>query len=190
MPLSDVYAMGGSPNLAMNLICFPNCLPLDVLEGYCRAAMTRSGRLELIIVGGHTIEDPEPKYGLCVTGFLHPKDVLANSTAKEGDLLVLTQALGPWSDDHRQQGRPGQPGGVSGDGPADDHPQQRRPRGDAAGRAGAHACTDVTGFGMLGHTYEMASGCGMTVELYAKDLPLIPSAVEYAKMGTYPRWGL
>lgn len=92
--LSDVYAMGGSPNLAMNLICFPNCLPLDVLEGILQGGYDKVREAGAIIVGGHTIEDPEPKYGLCVTGFLHPKDVLANSTAKEGDLLVLTKPLG------------------------------------------------------------------------------------------------
>ena len=183
--LSDVYAMGGSPNLAMNLICFPNCLPLDVLEGILQGGYDKVREAGAIIVGGHTIEDPEPKYGLCVTGFLHPKDVLANSTAKEGDLLVLTKPLGLGVMTTANKADLASP---------EEYQEMVRlmttlNKGGQEAMlrvGGAHACTDVTGFGMLGHTYEMASGCGMTVELYAKDLPLIPSAVEYAKMVIIP----
>lgn len=183
--LSDVYAMGGSPNLAMNLICFPNCLPLSVLEGILQGGYDKVKEAGAIIVGGHTIEDPEPKYGLCVTGFIHPKDVLANSTAKEGDLLVLTKPLGigvmttankadlTTPEDYQEMVRLMTTLNKGG--------QEAMLR-----VGGAHACTDVTGFGMLGHTYEMASGSGLTAELWSKELPLIQSAIEFARMGIIP----
>lgn len=183
--LSDVYAMGGSPNLAMNLICFPNCLPLDVLEGILQGGYDKVQEAGAIVVGGHTIEDPEPKYGLCVTGFLNPKDALANSTAQEGDLLVLTKPLGLGILATANKADLLQPAEY-------EEMVRLMTTLNKGGQeamlrvGGAHACTDVTGFGMLGHTYEMASGSGMTVELYAGELPLIPSAVEYAKMGIIP----
>ena len=92
--ISDIYAMGGVPKLAMNLICFPSCLKLDIMEEILQGGYSKVIEAGAIICGGHTIEDSEPKYGLCVTGYVHPKDILANSTAKEGDVLVLTKSLG------------------------------------------------------------------------------------------------
>jgi len=92
--LSDVYAMGGTPSLAMNLLCFPSCLSLDVVQEILRGGYEKVLEAGAVIAGGHTIEDPEPKYGLCVSGFIKPQDVLANSTAKVGDVLVLTKPLG------------------------------------------------------------------------------------------------
>ena len=91
--LSDVYAMGGVPKLAMNLICFPSCLKLDIMEEILQGGYSKVIEAGATICGGHTIEDSEPKYGLCVTGYVHPKDILANSTAKEGDVLVVLEAM-------------------------------------------------------------------------------------------------
>ena len=91
--ISDIYAMGGVPKLAMNLICFPSCLKLDIMEEILQGGYSKVIEAGAIICGGHTIEDSEPKYGLCVTGYVHPKDILANSTAKEGDVLVVLEAM-------------------------------------------------------------------------------------------------
>ena len=92
--ISDVYAMGGVPRVCMNLICFPGCLKLDVMEQILQGGYSKVREAGAIVAGGHTIEDDVPKYGLCVTGYAHPKDILANATAKEGDILVLTKPLG------------------------------------------------------------------------------------------------
>ena len=92
--LSDVYAMGGTPKLAMNLLAFPSCLPLDVVGAILEGGASKVTEAGAVIAGGHSIEDQEPKYGLCVTGYAHPKAILTNSGAREGDLLVLTKALG------------------------------------------------------------------------------------------------
>lgn len=92
--LSDVWAMGGTPKIAMNLLTFPNCLPLEVVQGILAGGYDKVMEAGAVIVGGHSIEDKEPKYGLCVMGFAHPDEVLTNDGAKEGDILVLTKPLG------------------------------------------------------------------------------------------------
>ncbi|MCH3915318.1 MAG: selenide, water dikinase SelD [Acidaminococcaceae bacterium] len=92
--LSDVYAMGGKPVLAMNLLTFPNCLPLSVVEGILQGGASKVLEAGAVIAGGHSIEDKEPKYGLCVTGLVNPRKVLTNNGIKEGDILIITKALG------------------------------------------------------------------------------------------------
>ena len=92
--LSDVYAMGGVPKLAMNLLCVPSCLPLDTVRAILEGGHDKAVEAGCVIAGGHTIQDDEPKYGLCVTGFVHPQHILKNIGAQPGDVLVLTKALG------------------------------------------------------------------------------------------------
>lgn len=183
--LSDVYAMGGAPTLAMNLLCVPNCLPKSAIEGILLGGHDKVKEAGAIIAGGHTIEDVEPKYGLCVTGFIHPKDVLANSSSREGDILILTKPLGTGilttaakadllsAQDYDLM--------VSVMATLNKYAQQVLSK-----VGGAHACTDVTGFGMLGHSFEMAAGSSKTIRLFSKELPLIPAAVEMARMGIIP----
>ena len=183
--LSDVYAMGGVPKLAMNLLCVPSCLPLDTVRAILEGGHDRAVEAGCVIAGGHTIQDDEPKYGLCVTGFVHPQHILKNIGAQPGDVLVLTKALGVGVITTALKAAL-----------ADDSARDAAYASMAALNAKAaqavrevenvHACTDVTGFGLLGHSYEMASGSGVTVRLHGAALPLLPQAEELADMGIVP----
>ena len=173
--LSDVYAMGGVPKLAMNLLCVPSCLPLDTVRAILEGGHDKAVEAGCVIAGGHTIQDDEPKYGLCVTGFVHPQHILKNIGAQPGDVLVLTKALGVGVITTALKAAL-----------ADDSARDAAYASMAALNAKAaqavrevenvHACTDVTGFGLLGHSYEMASGSGVTVRLHGAALPLLPQA--------------
>ena len=182
--LSDVYAMGAKPVTAMNLICFPTCLPLEVMGEILAGGYNKVQESGAIIAGGHTIEDEEPKYGLCVTGFIHPRDVLTNSGCQEGDVLVLTKALGTGILSTACKAQ------MLGDSDYQRMVQLMTTLNaracDAMMAVGANACTDVTGFGMLGHTFEMAEGSKKTIELYTGEMPIVPAALEFAKMGIVP----
>ena len=183
--LSDVYAMGGEPKLAMNLLCIPNCLDRSVVRQILEGGHSKAVEAGCVIAGGHTIEDDEPKYGLCVTGYVHPSKILRNVGAEPGDLLVLTKPLGS---------------GVLTTGakadmvsPADYDAMVRHMAtlNAKAGRAlteigGAHACTDITGFGLLGHSYEMAAGSRASLVIDSAAVPFLSGAAELAKMGIIP----
>ena len=183
--LSDVYAMGGVPKLAMNLLCVPSCLPLDTVRAILEGGHDKAVEAGCVIAGGHTIQDDEPKYGLCVTGFVHPQHILKNIGAQPGDVLVLTKALGVGVITTALKAAL-----------ADDSARDAAYASMAALNAKAaqavrevenvHACTDVTGFGLLGHSYEMASGSGVTVRLHGAALPLLPQAEELTDMGIVP----
>lgn len=182
--LSDVYAMGAEPATAMNLICFPTCLPLDIMGDILAGGYSKVQEAGAIVAGGHTIEDEEPKYGLCVTGFIHPKDVLTNAGCKEGDVLVLTKALGTGILSTAAKAQ------IL-DADSERHMVELMTTLNAGAckammAVGANACTDVTGFGLLGHSFEMASGSKKTIELYAKEMPIAPQALEMARMGIIP----
>ena len=182
--LSDIYAMGGDPTLSMNLICFPTCLPMDVMAKIMQGGASKVKEAGAIIAGGHTIEDSEPKYGLCVTGFLNPNQVMKNSNCKEGDLLVLTKPLGIGVLTTANKAQL-----------LDEKTYDRMVEAmatlnkyakDVMMEVGANACTDVTGFGLIGHASEMAKGSGLTIELYSKEVPIIEAAIDFAKMGIIP----
>ena len=156
--ISDIYAMGGTPTHALNLLCFPNCLDLSVAGEILAGGADKAMEANCTIAGGHSITDNEPKYGMCVSGIVDPKKILANDTAREGDLLVMTKALGTGILTTAFKGEL-----IS--------EQELKPATDAMkelNRAGAeaargleiHACTDITGFGMGGHLCEIAEGSG------------------------------
>lgn len=181
--LSDVFAMGGTPKLAMNLLCVPNCLPLEAVKGILEGGNDKVNEAGAIIVGGHSIEDNEPKYGLSVTGFAHPKDILAN-TSEPGDLLVITKKIGT--------------GILS---TADKVNFLTKEESDEMARTMAElnkyafqatkgikcsGCTDITGFGLAGHAAEMAKTGNTTLELWANSVPIFPKALELASMGIIP----
>ena len=183
--LSDVYAMGGRPAVAMNLLCVPNCLSQETVRKILEGGHQKAVEAGCVIAGGHTIQDNEPKYGLCVTGYVHPDKVLRNVGARPGDALVLTKPIGT--------------GVLTTAAKADLlEPEQydRLVRSMAQLNAKAaeamlqcreiHACTDVTGFGLLGHADEMAAGSGVTIRIYSRRLPLLPGALELAEMGIIP----
>ena len=182
--LSDVYAMGGVPIIALNIVCFPSCLEPDVLAEILRGGADKVKEAGASLVGGHSVEDDEPKYGLCVTGTIHPDKVLTNRGAQPGDRLILTKPLGS---------------GVMSTAikaemlTTEEYDETIRIMSllnksglEAAGAGKVHACTDITGFGLLGHTVEMAEGSGVTLSLRSKDIPLIGGARSYAGMGLIP----
>lgn len=183
--LSDVYAMGGRPAVAMNLLCVPNCLSQETIRKILEGGHQKAVEAGCVIAGGHTIQDNEPKYGLCVTGYVHPDRVLRNVGAQVGDALILTKPLGT--------------GVLTTAAKADLlTPEQydRMVRSMATLNARAaeimltcseiHACTDITGFGLLGHADEMAQGSDVTIRLDSRRLPLLPGALEMAGMGIIP----
>lgn len=183
--LSDVYAMGGEPSLAMNIVCFPNCLEPAVLGEILRGGADKVKEAGAILIGGHSVADDEPKYGLSVTGFVHPDKVLANATAKPGDLLVLTKPIGL--------------GVINTAIKADMASREAYDKAvkvmttlnkfgkDAIDKAGGvNSLTDITGFGLLGHVLEMAEGSCVTIKLKSSDIPVIEEAIEYANMGLVP----
>lgn len=183
--LSDVYAMGGRPLTAMNIITFPiNCLDLGVLREIMAGGAEKIQEAGAVLVGGHTVEDDVPKYGLAVTGLVHPQEVWTNQGAKPGDVLVLTKPLGVGILTTAIKG-----GLIT--------PEEERAvvqtmvtlnkaAVEAAQGLEVHACTDVTGFGLLGHAFEMVNGSevGFTIDL--TEVPVLEGARAYASMGIVP----
>lgn len=183
--LSDVYAMGGEPRLAMNIVCFPNCLSPDVLAEILKGGYDKVKEAGAVIVGGHTVEDDEPKYGLSITGFVHPDKILTNSNAKVGDVLIITKPLGLGIINTAIKGE-------LADKEAYDIAVKlmttlNKYAKDAIDQVGGvNSLTDVTGFGLVGHGVEMAQSSGVTLKIDHKKLPIIPQALEYANMGLIP----
>ena len=183
--LSDVYAMGGEPKVAMNLLCVPSCLPQESVRAILEGGHAKAVEAGCVIAGGHTIQDNEPKYGLCVTGFVHPDRILKNTGAQPGDVLVLTKPLGSGVLTTAIKADLISP--AARDAAYAHMAALNKKAGEAVRNAkNVHACTDVTGFGLLGHSYEMASGSGVTIRLHGAALPLMDEARDMAKMGIIP----
>lgn len=183
--LSDVYAMGGEPKLAMNIVCFPNCLNPSVLGEILKGGYDKVKEAGAITVGGHTVEDDEPKYGLSVTGFVHPNKVLINSNAKPGDVLILTKPLGLGIINTAIKGE------MVDKSTYDEAVMVMSTLNKYAKEAidrvgGVNSLTDITGFGLLGHALEMATGSSVTIRINHRNIPIVSKALEYAKMGLVP----
>jgi len=181
--LSDVYAMGGEPKLCLNIMAVPEEMSRDTVHQILRGGYDKVYEAGALITGGHSIFDDEPKYGLAVTGFVRPDRVLTNSGAKPGDVLILTKPLGIGVLTSAAKADMASEEGVA--------LAQRlmttlnKAARDVMVRHAVHACTDVTGFGLLGHTCEMAQGSDVEVELHVADIDLIPEAVELARSGSF-----
>ena len=183
--LSDIYAMGGRPSHAMNLLCIPSCLGIEVAGQILAGGADKCVEAGCSIAGGHTIQDNEPKYGLCVTGFAHPDRILKNVGAQPGDVLVLTKPLGSGVLTTAIKADLISP--AARDAVYAHMATLNKKAGNAVRSAkNVHACTDVTGFGLLGHSYEMASGSGVTIRLHGATLPLMDEARDMAEMGIIP----
>jgi selenide,water dikinase len=183
--LSDIYAMGGRPLTALNITAFPSgTLSLDVLAEILRGGAEKLREAGVTLVGGHTIEDPEPKYGLAVTGLIHPDRIITNAGARAGDRLVLTKPLGVGIATTAIKR------GVASDALRELVTVQmttlNRPASEAMLEAGAHAATDITGFGLLGHLGEMALASGLAATIRAGAVPLLPGILELAGQGIVP----
>lgn len=182
--LSDVYAMGGEPKLALNIMAVPEGMPREAVHDMLRGGYDKVYEAGALITGGHSILDPEPKYGLAVTGFVHPDKMLTNSGAKPGDVLLFTKPIGIGILTTAAKAEMLTP-----------ELEQRmtalmmtlnKAARDAMVKYRVHACTDVTGFGMLGHMSEMATGSDVEITLHVDDVDLIPEAYEFAQMGLLP----
>jgi selenide,water dikinase len=182
--LSDVYAMGGEPKLALNIMCVPEDMPKDAVHQILRGGYDKVYEAGALITGGHSIFDDEPKYGLAVTGFVHPEKILTNSGAKPGDVLFLTKPIGI--------------GILTSAAKADLCDEALLARAtalmttlnkgarDVMVQYRVHACTDVTGFGLMGHSCEMAQGSDVQITLDVGKVDLIPESLEFAHMGVLP----
>jgi selenide,water dikinase len=182
--LSDIYAMGGTPLTAMNLLAFPCSLGPDIVGEVVRGGAEKVAEAGAVTVGGHTIDDKEPKYGLSVMGVVHPDKVVRNIGALPGDVLFLTKPLGTGV--LATAIKQGLEDEVSARYVIESMAALNRLAAEAMVEVGVHACTDVTGFGLLGHLHEMAEGSGVAAWLYAEDIPVFDRALGYAADGVIP----
>ena len=183
--LSDVYAMGGRPLTALNLVAFPiKTLSPSILKEILRGGLSKMEEAEVALVGGHTVEDPEIKYGLAVTGVVHPNKILTNANAKPGDRLVLTKPLGTGIIATALKG------GIASEEAVTRMVESMVTLNQTASESmrafGAHACTDITGFSFVGHTLEMAIASRVGMVIHSENIPLLPGAMEYARLGLIP----
>jgi selenide,water dikinase len=185
--LSDVYAMGATPILALNLVNFPrDTLPLDVLERVIQGGAAKVAEAGVAILGGHSVDDPEPKYGLVALGTVHPSRVLRNVGAQPGDALLLTKPLGIGILTTAIKRGMASDSTVSA--AVEVMSMLNRAAGEAMVRAGSsvHAATDVTGFGLLGHLSEMLGAGSVGARLTLSDVPVLQDAWEFAEDGAVP----
>ena len=182
--LSDVYAMGGVPKIALNIVAFPNCLDPSVLGDILAGGADKVKEAGAILVGGHSVQDDEPKYGLCVSGFVHPAKLLKNYGCRAGDVLILTKQIGS---------------GIINTAVKADFASETAAKEAVTVMSSLNAkaksviehypvsaCTDVTGFGLLGHSMEMAQASKVTFDLEPRKIAYMAEAEDYAKMGLVP----
>ncbi len=183
--LSDLYAMGAKPLTALNIICFPaSCHPLEIMTSILRGGYDKVIEAEAVVIGGHSIEDPEPKYGLAVTGLIDPRHLVTGSGASPGDILILTKPVGTGIIATAVKGE------MIGFEEASPAIRGMAGLNDVASRAmletGVSAATDITGFSFLGHLYEMLVTSGVGAEIDHRKVPLYPGVKEMAAMGMIP----
>lgn len=178
--MSDVYAMGGEVMLALNVAAFPETLPTEVLGRILWGGADKVAEAGGIVAGGHTVRDDEPKYGLCVLGTVHPDHIITKGGAEPGDVLLLTKPLGTGLIATAAMRDEAAPGDL-----AIAVESMMRLNRDASriARECAHAMTDVTGFSLLGHSYEMARASGCALRIHAPAVPLLAGALDYARRG-------
>jgi len=183
--LSDIYAMGGTPKTAMNLVGFPlKQMDISILRQILQGGLDKMKEAGVMLVGGHSVEDSELKYGLSVTGFVHPDRILTKKNLRAGDRLVLTKPLGTGVINTAIKG------GVASVKVIDKITRLmatlNRDVAEVMKQYSVHACTDITGFGLLGHLAEMVDGSGLGVVLDSKKIPILSEAKDYAAMGMLP----
>jgi selenide,water dikinase len=183
--LSDVYAMGGKPLTALNVVCFPrDSMDLAVLREVLRGGLDIMHEAGVILLGGHTVDDPELKYGLAVTGTIHPDKVVHSNGARPGDMLVLTKPLGTGLISTAIKGGTASPEAI--DRIVKSMTALNRAASEAMLAVGVDACKDVTGFGLLGHAAEMIEGTGVGLAIDSAAVPFFAEARKYAEAGMIP----
>ncbi|MGN0994343.1 MAG: selenide, water dikinase SelD [Butyricicoccus sp.] len=182
--LSDIYAMGGEPKLALNVMAVPEDMPREAVHDILRGGYEKAYEAGALITGGHSIYDPEPKYGMAVTGFVDPQKLLTNAGAQPGDMLIYTKPLGIGVMTAAIKAE------LAGEAAAARAYQVMMTLNKAARdvmvRFRTHACTDVTGFGMLGHLLEMAQGSDTAIRLNAQAFDVLENALSFAELGILP----
>jgi selenide,water dikinase len=183
--LSDVYAMGGKPLTAMNIVCFPvKEMDKAILRSILQGGLEVIHKAGAVMAGGHSVEDPEIKYGLSVTGIVHPEQFLNNDGARSGDVLILTKPLGTGILATALKG------GMLNEKLTAEVTELmatlNRGASEAMMEVGVNSATDITGFGLLGHALEMAKASNVGIKIYAGEVPMIPEAITFASMGIVP----
>lgn len=183
--LSDVYAMGGTPLTAMNLVAFPiHTLPSTILKEILRGGLSKIEEAQVALVGGHSIEDKEIKYGLAVTGIVHPHRYLTNAKARAGDQLVLTKPLGTGIIATALKAEMASKEAVRK--MVESMTALNWKASELMKEYEAHACTDITGFGLIGHALEMAKASQIQIVIRSEKVPILSEALDYAKLGLIP----
>ncbi len=182
--LSDVYAMGGDPAVALNVCCFPPSLPSEIPAEILRGGAETVLSAGAVIAGGHTVDDDEPKYGLCVMGIIHPDSVMTKAAFRPGDTLILTKPLGTGMITTAAKGDSAEP--VHTAAALETMKLLNREASKIFVELGIRGCTDVTGFGLLGHAVEAADKSGVTLEIDMNMLAFLPGALDYAEECLFP----
>ena len=182
--LSDVYAMGGRPLVALNVVGFPAALAAEMLGDVLRGGYDKAAEANCLIVGGHTVDDNEPKYGLSVVGLVEPGKQVSNAGAQPGDVLVLTKPIGTGIITTGCKAGVAPPGSV--ETAVDTMATLNRAASEAMMEVGVNACTDVTGFGLMGHLTGMLRASGVSAELSASAVPILPGVAELLEQGVAP----
>ena len=182
--LSDVYAMGGEPKVALNIVGFPNCLDPAILGEILAGGADKVKEAGAVLVGGHSVQDDEPKYGLCVSGFVHPNKIFKNYGCKPGDVLILTKQIGSGVVNTAIKAQ------MASESSIQEAVTVMSSLNKKAKEVVEHypvtACTDITGFGLLGHCCEMATASEVTFEIKVEEIAYMEEAISYAKMGLVP----
>ena len=184
--LSDVYAMGGRPLSALAIVCFPDKGDLDILQQILAGGLSKMMEAGCVVIGGHSIRDPEIKFGYAVTGTIHPERVWKNSAAKAGDRLILTKALGTGVISTAIKRGEAKQAWIDAATKSMTTLNDKAAQIAVEGQFAIHAATDITGFGLMGHTREMASGSGVAIRIEAAKVPLLEGALDCVRAGFIP----
>lgn len=183
--LNDVYAMGGTPLSALSIVCYPQKGDWDILGKILLGGQKALNAEGVVVIGGHSVDDAEMKFGYAVTGIVHPNKVIRNSSAKAGDVLILTKPIGTGAISTAVKH------GVASDSTVAAAIKAMTTSASRASKAmqsvDANGCTDVTGFGLLGHAYEMANGSQVTIEIESNKVPLLPDVLDLIAQGMLTR---
>ena len=182
--LSDVYAMGGKPILALNIVGFPVTLDKQILTDVLRGGYDKAGEANVVIAGGHTVDDPEPKYGLAVTGVIKPGDQITNAGAMPGDALILTKPIGTGIITTAGKAKLAPQSVI--DGAVRVMAELNAKAAEAMLEVGVHSCTDITGFGLIGHLNGMTNGSKVAVRLYLSKVPVFDGVWDLLAQDTAP----
>jgi selenide, water dikinase len=182
--LSDVYAMGGRPLSALAIVCFPEKGDLDVLERILAGGLSKMMDAKCAVIGGHSVRDPEIKFGYAVTGTIHPDRVWANATAQEGDKLILTKALGTGVISTAIKKGEAKQSWI--DSAVKSMTTLNAKPAEVASKFNVHAATDITGFGLIGHAREVAKGSNLSLRINSASVPLLEGAIDCVRAGFVP----